>query len=392
MISFERLGITPPRLIWAGCLVTLLYAAFSLGTYHPDEHFQILEYAHMKLFGTPTPDHLPWEYLLQMRPGIQPFVAWAVGKGLLAAGIYSPFAVVFVLQLLSGALSAAALLFFYRTVRDDLRDENARCWFLLLGFFLWYLAYLHVHFNAEMISGNLLLLLAALTMRCHRAVGRREFGRGVLLGMTRYSAVMVVFAIVFALLMNRIRHSRLSSTDTVIGVFSSCGVALGLVLLSRGGDFAKYQSLLIGDILSISAPELIALAVTLAAVAVVWLLCFNQLHAVSISPALARSKGIPVGWLDNLFVVIIAVVVMLAIQWVGLLIINAMLILPAAAARNVAGSMRSYHLLALIFGLFSGVLGLFLSYFNAVAAGPTIVLVAAALFFGTFLLRDKNRG
>lgn len=59
------------------------------------------------------------------------------------------------------------------------------------------------------------------------------------------------------------------------------------------------------------------------------------------------------GWLDNLFVVIIAVVVMLAIQWVGLLIINAMLILPAAAARNVAGSMRSYHLLALIFGLFS---------------------------------------
>lgn len=73
-------------------------------------------------------------------------------------------------------------------------------------------------------------------------------GIGVLLGMTRYSAVMVVFAIVFALLMNRIRHSRLSSTDTVIGVFSSCGVALGLVLLSRGGGFAKYQSLLIGDI------------------------------------------------------------------------------------------------------------------------------------------------
>lgn len=200
MISFERLGITPPRLIWAGCLVTLLYAAFSLGTYHPDEHFQILEYAHMKLFGTPTPDHLPWEYLLQMRPGIQPFVAWAVGKGLLAAGIYSPFAVVFVLQLLSGALSAAALLFFYRTVRDDLRDENARCWFLLLGFFLWYLAYLHVHFNAEMISGNLLLLLAALTMRCHRAVGRREFGRGVLLGMTAGLTFAVRFQMGFALL------------------------------------------------------------------------------------------------------------------------------------------------------------------------------------------------
>ena len=94
--------------------------------------------------------------------------------------------------------------------------------------------------------------------------------------------------------------------------------------------------------------------------------------------------------MDNLFVVLIAVIVMLAIQWVGLLIINAMLILPAAASRNVSRSMRSYHLLALIFGLFSGLLGLLLSYHNAVAAGPMIVLIAAALYFGTFALRAKE--
>lgn len=213
-------------------------------------------------------------------------------------------------------------------------------------------------------------------------------GIGVLLGLSEYRLVMVVFAVVFALVMNRIRHSRLSSTDTVIGVFSSCGVALGLVILSRGGSFAKYQSLLIGDILSISPGELLVLGITLAATAGIWLLCFNGLHAVSVSPSLARSKGIPVRLLDNLFVVLIAVVVMLAIQWVGLLIINAMLILPAAASRNVARSMRSYHLLSLIFGLFSGILGLLLSYHNAVATGPMVVLIAAALYFGTFALRE----
>ncbi len=216
-------------------------------------------------------------------------------------------------------------------------------------------------------------------------------GIGVLLGLSDYSAVMVVFAVVFALAMNRIRHSRLSSTDTVIGVFSSCGVALGLVILSRGGSFANYQSLLIGDILSITDPELAVLAVTLLATVIVWLLCFNPLHAVSVSPALARTKGVPVRLMDNLFVVLIAVIVMLAIQWVGLLIINAMLILPAASSRNVAANLRSYHLLALIFGVFSGVVGLLLSYFNSVAAGPTIVLIAAALFFGTFFIRSKVR-
>ena len=215
-------------------------------------------------------------------------------------------------------------------------------------------------------------------------------GIGVLLGLSEYRLVMVVFAVIFALVMNRIRHSRLSSTDTVIGVFSSCGVALGLVILSRGGSFSKYQSLLIGDILSISSGELLVLGITLLATGGIWLLCFNQLHAVSISPSLARSKGIPVRFLDNLFVVLIAVIVMLAIQWVGLLIINAMLILPAAASRNVARSMRSYHLLALIFGLFSGLLGLLFSYHNAVAAGPTVVLIAAALYFGTFALREKE--
>ena len=88
-------------------------------------------------------------------------------------------------------------------------------------------------------------------------------GIGVLLGLADQSLVMVAFAVVFALLMNRIRHSRLSSTDTVIGVFSSCGVALGLVLLSRGGGFSQYQSLLIGDILSISKNQLLVLAATL---------------------------------------------------------------------------------------------------------------------------------
>ncbi len=212
---------------------------------------------------------------------------------------------------------------------------------------------------------------------------------GVLLGVSDYSLIMVVFAVVFALLMNRVRHSRIASTDTVIGVFSAVGVALGLVLLSRGGNFANYQSLLIGDILSITPRELWVLGTALAVTAVLWLICFNGFHAVSVSPAVARSKGVRVGLLDNLFVVLVAVVVMLAIRWVGLLLINAMLILPAAAARNVARSMRSYHLLSLIFGLFAGVLGLLLSYYNAVATGPTIILVMAAVFFGTFAMRRK---
>ena len=214
-------------------------------------------------------------------------------------------------------------------------------------------------------------------------------GLGVLLGMTDQTPAMLLFAVVFALLMNAIRRLRLSSTDTVIGVFSACGVALGLVLLSRTG-FSGYQALLIGDILSITNSQLWVLGGTLIAVMLLWLLCFNGFFAVSVSPSLARSRSLPVRWLDDLFVAVVAIVVMLAIRWVGLLMINAMLILPAAAARNVARGMRGYTFLSLVFALFSGLLGLTLSYLNGVATGPTIVLVGAAVFFGTFLLNRKN--
>ncbi|MBE6806939.1 MAG: metal ABC transporter permease [Ruminococcaceae bacterium] len=212
---------------------------------------------------------------------------------------------------------------------------------------------------------------------------------GVVAGVSDYRWMLVGFGVVFALLMNRIRRSRLSSTDTVIGVFSSVGVALGLALLSAHGNLSNYQSLLVGDILSITGEELTVLALALAVTVALWLVCFNGFFAVSVSPALAKSKGLPTALLDNLFVVLVAVVVMLAIRWVGLLLINAMLILPAASARNVARSMRSYHLLSVVFGLFSGVVGLALSYYQGIATGPAIILVLAAVFFGTFLLRKK---
>lgn len=214
-------------------------------------------------------------------------------------------------------------------------------------------------------------------------------GIGLLLGFADQTPVMLVFAAVFALAMNAIRRSRLSSADTVIGVFSSCGVALGLVLLSRG-QYGDYQQLLIGDILAVTDRQLYILGAMLVAVAVLWVVCFNGFFAVSVSESLARSRSFSVRWLDDLLVVVIAAVVMLSIRVVGLLLINAMLILPAAAARNIARSWRNYTVLTLIFSLFCGVLGLVLSYLNSVATGPTVVLLAAVLFFGTFLMGRKD--
>lgn len=210
---------------------------------------------------------------------------------------------------------------------------------------------------------------------------------GVLFGIADTSLSMVIFALLFALLLNQIRHSGLVSGDTVISVFSSLSTAIGLVILSRGGNFSKYSALLVGDILSISPKELLQLLLILVATLGFWGFAFNKLHAVSLNTSLAKSKRIPVLLIDNLFVLLIAVIVMLAIKWVGILIINALLILPAASSRNLSANMREYHLFSVLFSVFSGILGLIISYHLDMAAGPMIVVIAAFIFFVTLLVR-----
>lgn len=213
---------------------------------------------------------------------------------------------------------------------------------------------------------------------------------GVVCGIGDTTISMVIFAIIFALLLNKIGSLNTASTDTIISVFSSCSIAIGLAILSRGGNFSKYSSLLVGDILSITKKEIIYLAVIFVVTIVFWLVGFNKLNAICIHRTVAKSKHIPVKLMDNLFAVLVALIVMLSIKWVGILIINALLILPAASSRNIAENMREYHLFSIIFSLFSGFLGLLVSYYTNVATGPMIVIIASVIYFMTFIYGRKE--
>ena len=212
---------------------------------------------------------------------------------------------------------------------------------------------------------------------------------GIVFGVQDTTFSMIVFAIIFALLLNRIGSKNTASTDTIISVFSSCSVAIGLAILSKGGNFSKYSSLLVGDVLSITTKEIVYLAVIFAATILFWSFGFNKLNAVCIHRTLARSKRIPVALMDNLFAVFVALIVMLSIKWIGIMIINALLILPAASSRNISVNMREYHLYSIVFSVFSGLVGLFVSYYTNVATGPMIVIIASIIFFLTYLLGSK---
>lgn len=208
---------------------------------------------------------------------------------------------------------------------------------------------------------------------------------GVIFGMQDTTLSMVIFAVIFALLLNKIGSMNMASTDTIISVFSSCAVAIGLAILSKGGNFSKYSGVLVGDVLSITRKEIIYLLIILAVTVVFWCFGINALNAICIHRTLAKSKHIPIRLVENIFAVLVALIVTLSIKWVGILIINALLILPAASARNIATHMREYHAFTIIFSMFSGVLGLFVSYYTNVATGPMIVIIASIIYFATFL-------
>lgn len=212
---------------------------------------------------------------------------------------------------------------------------------------------------------------------------------GAILGISNYSLSMVIFAVVFAILLNYIKNKKTASTDTIISVFSSVSIALGLVLLSKYGGINKYSQYLVGDILSVTTSEILMLLIMLIITVLIWCKLSNKLITISTDVSLARAKGIKVQVIENIFGILIAVLVMLTIKWVGILLINALLILPAAAARNISGNMREYTIYSILFSLVAGFTGLILSYIFAVATGPTIVVISGIMYAVTFIFRKK---
>ena len=212
---------------------------------------------------------------------------------------------------------------------------------------------------------------------------------GVVLGWQNQMAAMLIFGILWAVLITYVKHNSKMSADTIISVFSSTSIALGLVVLSRGGAFAKYSSVLVGDVLSITQADLAALALTLVLALLIWLALFNPLMITSINSPLARSRGIRSRLTEYGFTILVAVAVMVSIRWVGVLLINSLLILPAAASRNVARSAAGYLRLSVAIAMVCGVAGLALSYALNTSAGAAIVLLCALCYFVTLPLRRK---
>ena len=215
---------------------------------------------------------------------------------------------------------------------------------------------------------------------------------GCICGITAPVWAAVIFSVVFALLFCYVRSRSNHAADTLIGVFSSSAVALGIFIATLGGNsFTKYNQYLIGDVLSITPAQIGILAIVLVLIVIFWIFHSNRLALTAIHPHLASSRGIRVGLSQTLFTVAIAVVVTLCLSSVGLLILNSLLILPAAASRNIAKNLKQYHGFSVLFALIAGIGGLTVSYYLGSSAGAAICLALVLIFAVSFCFR-KGRG
>lgn len=191
---------------------------------------------------------------------------------------------------------------------------------------------------------------------------------------------LVVFGLLVACGITALQRRTDLSTDTVIGVFFATVIAGGLALLHRGGLTRDFQQYLYGSILVTTPTDVVTTAILTAACIVFLTLTFNRLMLIGLNADLAASRGARVHLHDYLFAGILALVVTTAIRTVGILLVTALLVVPAAAARNVARSAGGMLRWAALFGWVSGVAGLIASYYMSISAGAGVILAAAALF------------
>lgn len=215
---------------------------------------------------------------------------------------------------------------------------------------------------------------------------------GLLLGepLGQTYAGLYGFCLVVALVLNWIRNRTSMSNDTITGVVLAQVLGLGiimLVLVTKEFNIHQVEAVLFGSLITINDADLLLLALTAAASAVVVALYFNRWMLISLNAALSKARGLNPVWLDYIFVVLLTAVVVASLKLVGALLVLVLIVVPAAGAQNVTRNLRQFFWTSIVLATVSTVAGLIVSGLWPIPTGSAIVLTSSALFYGTLLLR-----
>jgi len=210
---------------------------------------------------------------------------------------------------------------------------------------------------------------------------------GVLFGINPLLGA-VVFCVLVALGIAFLNKKGVLSLDSIIGVFFSATVALGVVIIGfLKGYRVDLFKFLFGDILGVSSLDIIIMSVLGVAVIVLVAFLFKDFAKIAFYRDLAQVEGVPVDFFDYLFMAVLALTIAVGLKIAGAILIGPLLIIPAAAAKNIARNLKTMFVLSIVFGILSSVTGLVVSYYLNTASGPTIVLMSTFIFIITLSSR-----
>jgi manganese/iron transport system permease protein len=179
--------------------------------------------------------------------------------------------------------------------------------------------------------------------------------------------------------------------DTAIGVLFAGSLALGVALISSIRTYAVDLShILFGNVLGVSTQNLIMVAILSAVILSVILILYRAFLLISFDPILARTLFLPAEGLRYLLLILLALTIVISLQTVGIGLVTALLVTPAASAYLLTRRLPAMMTVSASIGAFSGILGIYLSFYWDIASGAAIVLVATAIFFLTFLFAPQR--
>ena len=209
-------------------------------------------------------------------------------------------------------------------------------------------------------------------------------GLGILLG-TGINFGVIIVCLLFGILFLWLQQSKILSTDTLLGVLAHLALSIGIIVISLNRIKIDIEAFLFGDILTVSSSDLWIMYLGVGITILLILINWSSLLLVTIDEDLARAEGIDPIYINLLLTIVLTIVVAVSLQIIGLLLITAMLIIPAATSRRLANSPGQMALIATLVGVISVISGIFLSVELDAPSGPSIVVISAILFFLSYL-------
>jgi zinc transport system permease protein len=205
-------------------------------------------------------------------------------------------------------------------------------------------------------------------------------GLGILLG-TGINFGVIFVCLLFGILFLWLQQNKILSTDTLLGVLAHLALSIGIIVISLNRIKIDIEAFLFGDVLTVSSGDLWVMYLGVAIAILLIFLNWSSLLLVTIDEDLARAEGINPIYINLLLTLVLTIVVAVSLQIIGLLLITAMLIIPAATSRRLANSPGQMALIATLVGIISVFSGIFLSVELDAPSGPSIVVISAILFF-----------